>query len=189
MSQSSQQFEFESRLLQISGQEWPAEITEGWEAKPVGCAYFRPSDAMRREVLSNDLILYTISDTVFVAIRFDPITDSVSGVRIVDKAEADEIRKSAPLQDGGAAVYLGDGKLRIGTELMRFEGQKHFVLEALVTLGAATKKQLEDESGCGDAVKILKRLVEDERLAPHINANPGVKGAGGYSTTIRMADG
>lgn len=61
------------------------------------------------------------------------------------------------------------------------------VLEALVTLKAATKDELERESRVTDPQKLLARMRENyPRLAPHINL-AGIKGKGGYSTTVKAA--
>lgn len=86
-------FPFESRLLQLN-EEWPAQITEGWEAKPVGCAFFRPLEAGHREILGEDLILYTIHDGVFVVVRYDSITDHAAA-KIIGAEEADGLLRKA----------------------------------------------------------------------------------------------
>ena len=87
------------------------------------------------------------------------------------------------------AVYLGKGRLRIGTDTMVFEGQQEMVLEALVELQAATKTQLEIKSGVSDAVRILKRLVAKHSSLKAYVTIPGTRGAGGYQTSIRCKSG
>lgn len=85
-------------------------------------------------------------------------------------------------------VYLGGGRLRIGTVTVALEGQEELVLEALVDLQAATKMQLERESGVSDAVRILKGIVKKHSLEGYVTS-PGRRGAGGYQTTIQRQGG
>ena len=94
----------------------------------------------------------------------------------------------APGQKDGV-VYLGGGRLRMGTEVVVFEGQESFVLEALVELQAATKMQLEVKSGVSDAVRILKGIV---RKHPALSAYVTMakrRGTGGYRTSIQRKGG
>ncbi|HJN11127.1 MAG TPA: hypothetical protein QF564_20735 [Pirellulaceae bacterium] len=96
---------------------------------------------------------------------------------------ADQIE---PLE-GVECVYLGDGKIRAGELQLSFSGQEHYVIEALVKSGSATKAELQSHSGVEDAVKVLKRIRDKHpQLAPHITF-PGGKGKGGYRTTIKQA--
>lgn len=87
-------------------------------------------------------------------------------------------------QANAPANYLGDGKVQIGVECYRLEGQAEIVLEALVELRAATKDELAEKSGVDDAHKVLATIRKNlPALASHITF-PGGKGKGGYRTTI-----
>jgi hypothetical protein len=84
-------------------------------------------------------------------------------------------------------LYLGHGRLKIGDETKCFTGQELLVLEAIVELQAATKRQLEARSGVGEAVRVLKRMVDKHpELQDYIIARPG-RNKGGYRTTIQRA--
>ena len=104
---ADKQFEFERRQLTIPGQEWPASVTAGWEARPVGYAAFRPSDAQRRELLGPGVALYLVRDDVYVVVRFDPITEFAFGARIINKQDAVQLRTTT-LQDDSAADLHAD---------------------------------------------------------------------------------
>ena len=81
-------------------------------------------------------------------------------------------------------VYLGKGQLRIGKETLAFHGQDELVLDAIVKLRAATKRQLEDESGVDDAVRVLRRLRKKHPALEQAIILPGKPASGGYRTTI-----
>ncbi len=96
-------------------------------------------------------------------------------------------RQRAAMANGNeppAAVYLGDGLLQIGAEPLRLHGQEELVIEALVDLHAASKKDLEDESGVADAVTVLRRIRKTHPILEAHIILPGKKNAGGYRTTI-----
>lgn len=85
------------------------------------------------------------------------------------------------------AVWLGDGRVRVGTEVRALSQRFANVLQALVELRAATTAELVSESGEEEAGKLLRRLVvSNSYLRPYIHF-PGKKCAGGYSTTIIAA--
>jgi hypothetical protein len=86
------------------------------------------------------------------------------------------------------AVWLGDGRVRIGDEFITLEPQMAEVLQALVELRTATKPQLQERSGRDQPDKQLKKAVKRfPSLAPYIRF-PGARGMGGYSTTITAGD-
>lgn len=86
-------YQFERNTLELDS-EWPEAVTEGWKAKPVGWADFTPAnDADRREPVGGGLLLYEVAGgKAFVVVRFDPITETVSGARIVDPKTAEKLR-------------------------------------------------------------------------------------------------
>ena len=56
------------------------------------------------------------------------------------------------------AVWLGDGRVRVGDKTIALEFQESNVVEALVELRAAMKSDLVKKSGVEDAVVVLKKL-------------------------------
>jgi hypothetical protein len=96
--------------------------------------------------------------------------------------------KESPASPPGPpeAVYLGQGRIRIGDDTLCLAGQEATVIEALVDCGAASKADLETKSGYADAVKVLRRIREKKYpiLAPYITM-AGKRNSGGYRTTIR----
>ena len=100
----------------------------------------------------------------------------------VDSTDTEQSTEPEPPPE---AVWLGSGKFRVGDKTIMLESQQAAVLQALVTLRAASKPELEKESGYADAVAVLKKLRKKfPELEPHILLAGG-RGKGGYSTTIK----
>jgi hypothetical protein len=59
------------------------------------------------------------------------------------------------------------------------------VVDALVTLRGASKPELIEKSGVGNAPRALKAICAKYSLLQPFISLPGKRGAGGYSTTIR----
>ena len=84
------------------------------------------------------------------------------------------------------AIWLGEGRVRIGQRTIKLEPPLAAALEALIKRRAATKAELTVDSKLVDPGRELRRLVKKHPdLAPHITL-PGRKGKGGYSTTISV---
>ncbi len=83
------------------------------------------------------------------------------------------------------AVYLGQGRVRIGNGTISLAGQEHAVIEALVDLKAASKSDLETKSGYADAVKVLRRIRDKYPVLKPYIIMAGKRNSGGYQTTIR----
>ena len=82
------------------------------------------------------------------------------------------------------ALWLGEGKVRVGNETKKLESQLSDVLQALVEMEAATTPDLIQKSGRVEAPKLLRKIVKKfPMLEPYISF-PGKRGSGGYSTTI-----
>ncbi len=83
-------------------------------------------------------------------------------------------------------LFKGKGLYIRGDDAVRLDGAEAIVMETLVKLRAATKPQLEQNSGVDDAVRILRAIKNKYRwLAPYIIL-PGTKGRGGYRTTVQQ---
>jgi len=92
-----------------------------------------------------------------------------------------------PATEKTEAVFLGNGRIRIGRQVVCLDGAQANVVQALVELQAATKRRLINHSGVGDAHQVLKKVSTSfPVLAPHIDL-PGRRGTGGYRTSIRLA--
>lgn len=92
--------------------------------------------------------------------------------------EAGKLGQSPPVE------YLGDGLYQCGRESLRLDGMEKIVLETLVGLRAATKPQLENQSGYGNAVRLLRAIVRKYPMLANAIVFPSVPHSGGYSTTI-----
>ena len=98
------------------------------------------------------------------------------------KSDDPDVRKPQPAEE---AVYLGQGRVRVGSETISLTGQARAVIEALIDLGAADKPHLERKSACTDAVRILRKVRRKHpTLVPFI-IMAGRPNSGGYRTTIR----
>ena len=81
--------------------------------------------------------------------------------------------------------YLGDCRLRIAGKTVTLTAREDSVLAALVSLQSASKQALEETSGYGDAVRVLRGLVNKYHKLKKWITFPGKKGHGGYQTTVR----
>ena len=108
-------------------------------------------------------------------------TDGSTGVALVGEAATGETNGAvANSQESPAVIYLGGGLLQIGTMPLRLQGQEELVIEALVDLRAASKKELETKSGVADAVTVLRRIRDTHPCLKDRIILPGKKNAGGY---------
>lgn len=101
------------------------------------------------------------------------------------KASQDERTGDGEIKNHETPVYLGQGRMRVGDAMYSFEGQEHYVLDALINVGAATTSELRKQSGVPDAVKVLKGLCKKYDFLKHAISLPGRRNNGGYRTTIR----
>jgi hypothetical protein len=87
------------------------------------------------------------------------------------------------------AVFLGDGKYRVGNrfsyKLIALEGAEENVLQALVVLQVATLSKLEDHSGQANPSTVLNRIARKHWELGHHIIRPKRRNLGGYRTTIR----
>jgi tRNA A37 threonylcarbamoyladenosine synthetase subunit TsaC/SUA5/YrdC len=85
---------------------------------------------------------------------------------------------------GTMPVYLGNGRVRVGSEIINLEGNQEAVLEALLKRGgAATLTELRSDTLVDDVPRVLKGIRKRTGLERYIIL-PGGRGKGGYRTTI-----
>jgi hypothetical protein len=96
-------------------------------------------------------------------------------------------RAAVPAAGVPDAAWLGDGRVRVGPDLLTLAPQYADALEALLRLGGtATGPELDERSGRRRAGALLRALVKRHPcLGPHIRC-PGRRGGGGYSTTVQL---
>lgn len=86
-----------------------------------------------------------------------------------------------------SAFRVGDCRYQVGEgipPIVLEESEDHVIRSLLLLGGAATKSQLQNQTGKTDGPRILKAIRRKHpTLAPHIIV-PGARGKGGYRTTI-----
>jgi hypothetical protein len=88
-------------------------------------------------------------------------------------------------------VFLGNGKYKFQGDVLTLTGNEALVVQAIVELRGASFDELNTKSGATNSSHVLSTIFlkaetssKYKWLARFI-VRPGIKGGGGYSTTIR----
>lgn len=168
--------------LQVFWDQWLPKLRKGEDSRgnlAEVCVALHAS-AYKMQIIDRPLDRSELPDAESIA---EAVNRLLAIARVAKRSEEEAIAGKQP-----QACWIGNGRVRVGSETITLESQYADVLQALVEMQSATKPELQKRSGRDQPDKVLKKLVNRyPQLKPFIRF-PGARGRGGYGTTIIQSD-